>query len=37
MVSRGFRVLRFWNDQVLCEMEGVLERILAALDEHAQS
>jgi lysyl-tRNA synthetase class 2 len=37
MTSRGFRVLRFWNDQVLCEMEGVLERILAALDEHAQS
>jgi very-short-patch-repair endonuclease len=37
MMGRGFCVLRFWNDQVLCEMEGVLERILAALDEHAPS
>jgi very-short-patch-repair endonuclease len=29
MTSRGFRVLRFWNDQVLSETYGVLEQILA--------
>ncbi|HYL58873.1 MAG TPA: endonuclease domain-containing protein, partial [Candidatus Acidoferrales bacterium] len=37
MTNRGFRVLRFWNDQVLSEMEGVLEQILAALGEGPQS
>ena len=37
MTSRGFRVVRFWNDQVLREMEGVLEQILAALAEGPQS
>jgi len=26
--SQGFRVLRFWNNQVLANLEGVLERIL---------
>ena len=25
--TRGYRVLRFWNHQVLAEMEAVLERI----------
>jgi very-short-patch-repair endonuclease len=29
--SRGFRVLRFWNHEVLQETEGVLESIRAAL------
>ncbi len=29
--SRGFRVLRFWNTDVLQETEGVVERIRAAL------
>ena len=36
LASRGFRVLRFWNDQVLSETYGVLEQILAALREGAQ-
>jgi adenine-specific DNA-methyltransferase len=27
--TQGFRVLRFWNNEVLAEMEAVLERILA--------
>ena len=31
--SRGFRVMRFWNDDVLKETEGVLEVILSALRE----
>jgi lysyl-tRNA synthetase class 2 len=35
MESHGFRVLRFWNDQVLTDTDGVLEQILAALDEGA--
>jgi len=29
--SRGFKVLRFWNNDVLKESEGVLETIRAAL------
>ena len=30
--SQGFRVLRFWNDQVLRVIEAVKESILEALD-----
>ena len=30
---RGFRVIRFWNDDVLRETEGVLEAIRIALQE----
>jgi len=29
--SKGFRVVRFWNHQVLTEMDAVLERILAVI------
>ncbi|AXQ28609.1 endonuclease domain-containing protein [Solimonas sp. K1W22B-7] len=29
--TEGYTVLRFWNDQVLREMEGVLEEILRHL------
>jgi very-short-patch-repair endonuclease len=32
LASEGFRVLRFWNNEVLETMEGVLIRILQALD-----
>ena len=31
--SRGFKVIRFWNDDVLKETDGVLEAILIALRE----
>jgi very-short-patch-repair endonuclease len=31
--SRGYRVLRFWNNQVMNEIEGVLHVIYAALHE----
>lgn len=31
--SQGYRVLRFWNHQVMSEMEGVLTLIQAAIDE----
>ena len=31
--ARGFNVLRFWNNDVLMNMEGVLEMIRAALPE----
>ena len=31
--GRGFRVLRFWNNDVLTNMDGVLQVILAALEE----
>lgn len=30
--GRGFRVLRYWNDEVLDRMEAVLEDILAHLE-----
>ncbi|WP_350166252.1 endonuclease domain-containing protein [Algiphilus sp.] len=30
--SRGFRVLRFWNDEVLRQTDNVLEAILLELD-----
>ena len=33
--SKGFRVLRFWNHEVLQEMDGVLERIRQAVVEIA--
>jgi very-short-patch-repair endonuclease len=29
--AQGWRVLRFWNNDILANMEGVLETILAAL------
>ncbi|MCG8505750.1 MAG: DUF559 domain-containing protein [Sphingomonadales bacterium] len=31
--QRGYRVLRFWNNEVVENMEGVLETILAAARE----
>jgi very-short-patch-repair endonuclease len=30
--SRGFNVLRFWNDEIFNNEEGVLQTVLAALD-----
>ena len=30
--AQGYRVLRFWNNEVIEEMEGVEEAILAALE-----
>ena len=30
--AQGFRVLRFWNNQVLNNLEGVLERTLQELE-----
>ena len=29
--NRGYRVIRFWNNEVLQNIDGVLEKILAAL------
>ncbi len=31
LAARGYRILRFWNDEVLNATEGVLERIREAL------
>jgi very-short-patch-repair endonuclease len=33
LASRGFKVLRFWNNDVLLETDGVVESIRAALAE----
>jgi very-short-patch-repair endonuclease len=35
LADRGYRVLRFWNNDVLANTEGVLESIAAALSEIA--
>ncbi|MEM7222130.1 MAG: endonuclease domain-containing protein [Pseudomonadota bacterium] len=34
--SRGCRVLRFWNNEVLGNLDGVLQRILETLDQEAE-
>lgn len=31
--SQGFRILRFWNNEIMNETEAVLNAILTALDE----
>ncbi len=35
--SQGFRVLRFWNNQVLTEIEGITQAIMIALEEGVPS
>jgi very-short-patch-repair endonuclease len=35
--SLGYRVVRFWNNEVIDDMEGVLERIRATLLQSAKS
>jgi very-short-patch-repair endonuclease len=35
--SRGYRVLRFWNNEVLNEIDGVMSAIYAALVSSARS
>ncbi|MDD2915662.1 MAG: endonuclease domain-containing protein [Gallionella sp.] len=35
--SEGYTVLRFWNNELLNEMEGVLERIMFAVDAGSQT
>jgi very-short-patch-repair endonuclease len=32
--QRGYRVIRVWNNEVTSQMEGVLDRIYAALTEY---
>ena len=31
--SKGYKVVRFWNDQVLTELEALLKAVLLALEE----
>ncbi len=33
--SQGFKVIRFWNDEVLVRMDAVLEEILRVLQKRA--
>lgn len=35
--EQGYRVVRFWNNEIFEYMEGVLEVIFAALDEETPS
>ena len=35
--NKGYRILRFWNNQVLKETEAVLDMILTALDDDTPS
>ena len=37
LMSEGFTVLRFWNNELLNEMEGVLERIRLEFIKHTLS
>jgi very-short-patch-repair endonuclease len=30
---RGFRILRFWNNDILANSDGVLQQILEAIDQ----
>jgi very-short-patch-repair endonuclease len=32
LISKGYCVLRFWNNEITCNLIGVLEAVLAALD-----
>ena len=32
LAQRGYRVIRFWNNDVLANLDGVLEAIRGALD-----
>ena len=32
--SEGYRVIRFWNDQVMSDMEGVIKTIMYAVDSN---
>jgi very-short-patch-repair endonuclease len=34
--SKGYRVLRFWNMEVMNDLEGVIERIAQRLDENSR-
>ena len=33
LTARGLRVIRFWNHEILANIDGVLEAILMALEE----
>ena len=37
LTSRGLRVIRFWNNDILTNIEGVFEAILIALEEQEPS
>jgi very-short-patch-repair endonuclease len=32
LTSKGYRVLRFWNNEITCNLMGVLEAVLTALN-----
>ena len=34
--SRGYKVIRFWNHQVMNDLEGVVRAILQALEAHME-
>ena len=34
--AKGYQVLRFWNNQVLDDLEGVVRAILEALEDRSQ-
>ena len=37
LVSKGYRVLRFWNNEVMNDLEGVVMRIIQDLEEHSHN
>jgi very-short-patch-repair endonuclease len=34
LTSRGYRVVRFWNSEVMSNLDGVMEAIHRELDQH---
>ena len=36
LARRGYRVVRFWNEEIINNLDGVLERILAELGRDLQ-
>ena len=33
--SKGYRVVRFWNDQVMNDIDGVMSAVIDALEPHS--
>jgi very-short-patch-repair endonuclease len=33
LMAQGYRVVRFWNNEVLTNMEGVMDRVLSILSD----
>ncbi len=37
LVSQGYKVIRFWNNQVMNDIDGVIRAIILAIDTESHS